>query len=131
MIKATPGAGLPLYAGWRTMPLNDDTAGRALQVMFVLRELRAEVHFSALTVSGVTPVQAHMLSHGPDYTRMFGWSEPFTDGADRKQDYADVEEATNRRMAEILTAVLDGDEIAELARLSAGVLTRLRAVAPG
>lgn len=131
VIKATPGAGLPLYAGWRTMPLNDDTAGRALQVMFVLRELRAEVHFSALTVSGVTPVQAHMLSHGPDYTRMFGWSEPFTDGADRKQDYADVEEATNRRMAEILTAVLDGDEIAELARLSAGVLTRLRAVAPG
>ncbi len=131
VIEATPGAGLPLYAGWREMALTDDEPGRALQVMFVLRELRAEVHFSALTVSGVTPVEAHMLGHGPDYTRMFGWPEPFADGADRRHRYDEVEETTNRRMAEILSAVLSDDEIAELARLSAGVLARLRDVAPG
>ncbi|WP_257535065.1 helix-turn-helix domain-containing protein [Mycobacterium ulcerans] len=49
IIAATPDAGLPLYAGWRTMALVDDAAARALQVMFVLRELRAGVHFNALT----------------------------------------------------------------------------------
>ena len=39
IIAETPIAGLPMYARWRNMPLADDDAARALQVMFVLREL--------------------------------------------------------------------------------------------
>ena len=131
VIAVTPGGGLPLYAGWRVMPLADDAPGRALQVTFVLRELRAGVHFGALTVSGVTPVEAHMLHGGKEYTQMFGWPEPFADGADKKDRYADVEAATNRRMTEILGAALDHDEVAELARLSAGALAALKANVPG
>ena len=131
VIAGTPGGGLPLYAGWRTMPLADDAPGRALQVTFVLRELRAGVHFGALTVSGITPVEAHMLHGGKEYTQMFGWPEPFADGADKKDRYADVEAATNRRMAEILGAALDHDEVAELARLSEGALAALKANVPG
>jgi len=42
-----------------------------------------------------------------------------------------VEEATNRRMAGIFGAALDGDEAAELARLSAGALQTLKANVPG
>lgn len=125
IIAATPGLGLPLYAGWRTMPLADDAPARALQVMFILRELRAAVHFNALTLSGVSPVEAHMLNKGREYTTMFGWPEPFADGADKKDRYAEVEEATNRRMAEIFAAALDGEEAAELARLSAAALATL------
>ena len=130
IIGATPGAGLPLYAGWRTMPLADDAPARAMQVMFVLRELRAAVHFNDLTNSGITPVEAHMLNKGQKYARMFGWPEPFADGADKKDRYDQVEEATNLRMAAIFAAALDRDEAEELARLSASALESLKDAVP-
>ncbi|WP_067970889.1 SCO6745 family protein [Mycolicibacter icosiumassiliensis] len=130
VIAATPDAGLPLYAGWRTMPLADDAPARALQVMFILRELRGGVHFNALTISGITPVEAHMLNHGHDYTTMFGWPEPFADGADKKERYAEVEQTTNQRMAEIFAAALDRDEANELVGLSAAVWAWLKAGVP-
>jgi len=56
--------------------------------MFILRELRGGVHSNALTNSGVTPVEAHMLNKGHQYTTMFGWPEPFADGTDKKDRYA-------------------------------------------
>lgn len=130
IIAETPIVGLPMYAGWRDMPLSSDAAARALQVMFVLRELRGDVHFNVLANSGIAPVEAHMLHGGEDYTRMFGWPEPFADGADKKDRYAEVEELTNRRMAEIFDAALDRDEIEELARLATGALERLKATVP-
>lgn len=129
IIAAAPDTGLPLYAGWRTMPLADDAPARALQVMHVLRELRGSVHFNALTISGITPVEAHMLNKGHQYAAMFGWPEPFADGADKKDRYAEVEQATNRRMAEIFAAALTPDEADELARLSASALASLKASA--
>jgi hypothetical protein len=127
IIAAAPDAGLPLYAGWRTMPLADDAPARALQVMQILRELRGGVHFNALTISGITPVEAHMLNKGRQYAAMFGWPEPLADDADKKERYAEVEEATNRRMAEIFADALTPDEADELARLSAGALESLKA----
>lgn len=130
VIEAAPAGGLPMFAGWRAMPLASDAAGRALQVMFVLRELRGDVHFSALSLSDITPVEAHMLHGGEDYTRMFGWPEPFADGASKKHRYDEVEEATNRRMAELFEAALSRDEAEELARLSAGALETLKAAVP-
>ncbi|HEX5143189.1 MAG TPA: evbL [Mycobacterium sp.] len=131
IIAATPYANLPLYAGWRAMPLADDAPARALQVMFILRELRAGVHFNALINSGVAPVEAHMLNKGHDYATMFGWSEPFADGADKADVYAAVEQSTNRRMAELFAAALTDSEADELARLSAGALTSLGAALKG
>lgn len=131
VIAATPIAGLPLFAGWRDMPLAQDSAGRALQVMFVLRELRAGVHFNALTNSGITPVEAHMLYQGPQYTSMFGWSEPFADGADKKDRYAEIERVTNARMTELFAAALTPAEAQELAELSTAALASLEANVPG
>ncbi|MEB3034408.1 SCO6745 family protein [[Mycobacterium] nativiensis] len=131
VIAATPSAGLPLFAGWRAMPLADDAAARALQVMFVLRELRAAVHFNALCISGVTPIEAHMLNKGPQYAAMFGWPEPYADGADKRDEYAQIEQVTNRRMADLFAAALDPAEAAELARLSTAALESLKAAVPG
>lgn len=131
IIAATPGADLPLYAGWRTMLLADDAPARALQVMFILRELRAAVHFSVLTNSGITPVEAHMLNKGPEYTKMFAWPEPFDDGSDKKDRYDEVEDATNERMAEIFAAALNPAEAAELARLSGDALASMKASLAG
>ena len=131
VIAATSGSGLPLYAGWRTMPLAGDAPARAMQVMFVLRELRAAVHFNELTNSGITPVEAHMLNKGEQYARMFGWPEPFADGADKKVRYDEVEAATNGRMAELFSAALTADEAGDLAGLSAAALAALRVANPG
>ncbi|BBZ65191.1 hypothetical protein MINS_06200 [Mycolicibacterium insubricum] len=127
IIAATSGAGLPLFAGWATMPLAEDTPARAMQVIFVLRELRGSVHFNALTISGVTPVEAHVLNKGAQYAKTFGWSEPFPDGADKKQLLADVEQTTNRRISEILSAALTAAEAAEFARAAAEVNAALSA----
>ncbi|WP_066901877.1 SCO6745 family protein [Mycolicibacterium houstonense] len=127
LIAATPVAGLPLFAGWRAMPLADDAAARAFQVMFVLRELRAGVHFNALTISGIAPVEAHMLNKGPQYTAMFGWPEPYADGADKKDRYDEIELATNRRMAELFAAALEEGQVEDLAQLSAQALATLKA----
>ncbi len=130
VIAATPTVGLPMFAGWSEMPLAGDAPARALQVMHVMRELRGDVHFNVLSNSGITPVEAHMLHGGEDYTRMFGWSEPFADGSAKKDRYAEVEEATNTRMAEIFAAALTADEAQELARLSAAALESLKAAVP-
>ncbi len=130
LIAVAPTAASPLFAGWRAMPLADDAPARALQVMFVLRELRAGLHFNALSLSGVTPVEAHMLNKGPRYAAMFGWPEPFADGADKKDRYAEIEQATNRRMAELVGAALDPAEAEELAQLTASALATLTANVP-
>lgn len=130
VIAASPTGGLPMFTGWRAMPLAGDAPARALQVMFVLRELRGDVHFNALSLSDITAVEAHMLHGGEEYTRMFGWPAPFADGAGKKQRYEEVEEATNRRMAELLEAALSREEAEELAELSAGALESLKAAVP-
>lgn len=123
VIAAAPEPGLPLYAGWRAMPLAEDPPARAFQVMFVLRELRAAVHFNALTISGITPVEAHLLNKGPEYAAFMGWQPPYADVEAAKRDrYAEVEDLTNRRMAEILGAALTPGEAEELARLSTAAL---------
>ena len=121
---------MPLYAGWRAMPLVPDAPGRALQVMFVLRELRAAVHFNALSLSGIAPVEAHMLNKGPEYTSMFGWPQPYADGADKKERLAEVERLTNQRMTDIVADALTPQEADELARLSTAALATLVANVP-
>lgn len=131
VIATTSSAGLPLFAGWRAMPLAEDAPARALQVMFVLRELRGGVHFNALTISGITPVEAHMLNKGSEYTTMFGWPEPFADGADKKDRFAEIEQATNQRMTDLFAAALEPAEAQELARLSTDALASLEANLPG
>lgn len=131
VIAGAPEAGLPLYAGWRAMPLAQDAPARALQVMFVLRELRGAVHFNALTLSDITPVEAHMLNKGPEYTSMFGWPQPFADGADKRERFAEVEQMTNGRMTQLFDEALSPQEAAELAGLSAAALDTMLANLPG
>jgi len=127
VIAAAPEPGLPLYAGWRAMPLAADAPARALQVMFVLRELRASVHFCALALSGLTPVEAHLLNKDPEYAAFMGWQPPYPDDTEAKRDrYVEVEDQTNRRMAEIIGNALSAEEADELAALSSAALAALK-----
>lgn len=127
VIAVAPTQGLALYSGWSRMPLADDAPARALQVMFVLRELRGDIHLNALTISGIEPIEAHMLNKGHQYATMFGWPEPFADGAAKKGRYDEVEALTNRRIAELFDAALTPAEAEELARLAAAALAAIKA----
>ncbi|WP_028935604.1 SCO6745 family protein [Pseudonocardia spinosispora] len=129
VVDAAPISGLPLFAGWAPMPVAEDAEARALQVLFKLRELRGSIHMNALALSGLSPIEAHMLNKGTEYCSMFGWSEPFADGEDKRDAKQAAEDATNRRMADIVGAALTADEAAELATLSAGALAVAKASA--
>lgn len=122
VIAAAPTQGLPLFAGWKRMPLPEDAPGRAMHVLVVLRELRGSVHMAALAMSGLSPVEAHMLNKGEQYCEMFGWPKPYPDAEAKRADKVAAEDATDRRMTQIVGAALSGEEAAELARLSAAAL---------
>lgn len=130
VIAVSPPQGLALYSGWSRMPLVSDTTGRALQLMFVLRELRGDIHLNALTISGIEPIEAHMLNKGHEYATMFGWPEPFADGAGKKGRYDEVEALTNRRIAELFDAALTPAEAKELAHIATAALASMKASLP-
>ena len=122
LIDATPGNGLPLYAGWKAMPLPDDTPARAMQILFVLRELQGAVHLAALTAAGLDPVAAHLLNKGPEYCSMFGWQEPWPAIDHLKATREQVVETTNDRLAAIWANALTPEEATELADLAVSAL---------
>lgn len=130
VVAVAPTQGLALYSGWRRMPLVSDTAGRALQLMFVMRELRGDIHLNALTISGIEPIEAHMLNKGHEYATMFGWPEPFLDGAGKRGRYDEVEALTNRRIAELFDAALTPAEAKELAQIATAALASMQASLP-
>ncbi len=120
VIASAPTLGLPLFAGWRSLPRVTTPAGHAFQVALILRELRGAIHVAALASAGVTPVQAHKLAGKPDeYIDMFGWPTPYPDVEDIKGLRDDVEDTTNARCAQILAGTLNADEADELARIAA------------
>ncbi|MGV9679986.1 SCO6745 family protein [Nocardia sp. NPDC003482] len=120
--RAAEVAGLPLFAGWRALPLAADAPGRVLQLTHVLREHRGGSHLLAVRASGISPVQAVLvggspLSDGPTQARLYGWPEPFEEiGPEIRARWEAAEELTDRLVAPAF-AVLDerdGKELVEL-----------------
>jgi hypothetical protein len=122
VINAAPAAGMPLFCGWRVMPRAADDPARAMQVLFILRELRGSVHLPALISSGIKPMEAHILNKGPEFAAFCGFPEPFPDCNHLKGRKDEVEEITNQRMAEIVDMALSPAEAEELAELAARAL---------
>jgi hypothetical protein len=128
VIDSAPTDGLPLFAGWKAVPRASDPAARAMQVLFVLREMRGAIHFVALKASGLSPVEAHLINKGEQYAQMFGWDAPWPDVTQLKTKRDEVEEITNQREAEVWAAALTPEEAQELAGLVAALK---QAVVPG
>lgn len=81
LVGAADPAGMPLFAGWRGLPLPDDLPGRAAQLLNVLREHRGAAHAIAVLSQRLTPIEAIVAgSHGADSARFFGWPEPYPRG---------------------------------------------------
>ncbi|WP_227982386.1 SCO6745 family protein [Nocardia spumae] len=73
-------AGVPLFAGWHALPQAPDAAGRVLQLIHSLRELRGGVHLIAVRASGLSPFEAVLIggsprADGPTQARLFGWGD--------------------------------------------------------
>ena len=75
IIDAADASALALFAGWRAEPLAGDPAGRAYQVLHVLREHRGSAHIVAILAAGLTPFQAHYGKLGEAGLKSFGWKE--------------------------------------------------------
>lgn len=85
--------GLTLYSAVKAEPLATDTAGRAMQLVTVLREFRGSAHLLALRAVGLDSKTAHFVKRPADI-KMFGWSE---------SDAPLIDDAVNQKMSEAET----------------------------
>lgn len=110
-------AALPLYAGWRSVPLPDDDLGRAAQQLHVLREYRGGLHLVAVLACGLSPLQAVLAgTGGRSNAAFFGWEEPFEDVSGLAVARSQAEELTDRLVSPSWD-VLGHDEREELLEL--------------
>jgi Helix-turn-helix family len=125
-VDGLEGSAIPVFVGWRNAPRCETTAGRAAQLMQILREWRGGLHLVATTAVGLSPLEAILTNEGPGQAKFFGWSEPFPDFTAIKAKHDEAEEMTDRLCALALAEALDG---AEYPAFEAGVLA-LRAATP-
>lgn len=118
VIAAAPAAGLPLFAGWRRMPLADDAKGAACQQLNALRELRGGAHLVAVLAAGVTPFEAVLAKGGAANAQLFGYPEPYPDVSAAHDALEVAETTTDHLVAPALRALADDDrdEFVELVR---------------
>ena len=74
VFNAADPDGLALFAAFKSMPLAEDTPGRAMQLAASLREFRGSAHLIAIRSVGLTSKQAHYVKR-PNDVKGFGWGE--------------------------------------------------------
>jgi hypothetical protein len=126
LVDGLEGSAIPLFVGWRDAARSASAAGRAAQLMQMLREWRGGTHLVATTAVGLSPLEAILTNEGPGQAKFFGWSEPFPDFAPIMSKHDEAEEITDRLCASALADALDA---AKYADFEAGVAT-LRSATP-
>jgi hypothetical protein len=110
-VDGLEGSGIPLFAGWRDAQRSDTAAGRAAQLMQILREWRGGLHLVATTAVGLSPLEAILTNEGPGQAKFFGWSEPFPDCAAIKAKHDEAEKMTDELCATGLLNALGADQL--------------------
>ncbi len=126
LVDGLEGSAIPLFVGWRDVSRSPSQAGRAAQLMQILREWRGGLHLVATTAVGLSPLEAILTNEGPGQAKFFGWLEPFPDFAPIKAKHDEAEEITDRLCASALANAL---ERAKYPDFEAGITT-LRAATP-
>ena len=122
VVGAAETSGRPLFAGWVREPRVDDPAGRAAQLVHVMREWRGANHLVATTASGLGPLEAILGLDGEGQAKFFGWSEPFPEVTDDlRARRREAEDLTDRLCAPAFEA-LTGPERAEFCELVPALL---------
>jgi hypothetical protein len=116
VIDAASTAGAPLFAAWAVLPEPTEAKALVLHRMHVLREWRGAIHGAAVVTSGLDPLDAVMV-RSPGMAGLFGWPEPHPDPEPHRNEWDDVEAATNRTVARAFGA-LDPSERAEFVELA-------------
>lgn len=102
--------GLALFAAIRTEAPASDAAGRAMQLIAILREFRGSAHLVALRAVGLKSSVAHYVKR-PDMWKQFGYTEEeaptVNDDVLKKMEEA---EALTDKIVEPAFAVLDETE---------------------
>jgi hypothetical protein len=112
LVHGLEGSAIPLFVGWRNAKRSESAAGRAAQLMQMLREWRGGLHLVATTAAGLTPLEAILTNEGAGQAKFFGWAEPFPDVATIKARHDEAEELTDRLCASTLALALDPQRFA-------------------
>ncbi|RBO89456.1 SCO6745 family protein [Nocardia puris] len=108
---AAEPAGVPLFAGWRALPLPEDGPARLSQLTHVLRELRGGLHLIGVLAAGLTPLQAVLISGspiktGPQQAGFYGYPEPYEEvTADHRARWEQAEAITDALIAPAFAAL--------------------------
>ncbi len=113
--------GLPLYAGWRAVPLpDDDDEGKLAQLLHVAREYRGGMHLLSVVASGLTPLQAVLAGPGgTGNAGFFGWEEPFEDVSGMVLARSEAEALTDRLVTPAFDVLGHDERLEFLALLQA------------
>lgn len=113
---ATNTDGLTLYAAVKSEPLATDTAGRAMQLVTILREFRGSAHLLALRAVGVDSKTAHFVKRPTDI-KLFGWSDDDAPHIDEgvRQKMSEAETLTDRLVAPAYGVLDESGRVALLA----------------
>jgi hypothetical protein len=96
---AADPVGLTLYSAVRAEPLARDAPARAMQIIYLLRELRGSAHLLAVRACGLDALTAHCVQQ-PQNLGPFGWPE--TAGVDITDDDRAKSAAAERLTDELL-----------------------------
>lgn len=122
VVNAAPSSLGPLFAGWRAVPEPETVYRRVALTTQVLREMRGAAHIAAVITAGMTPVDAILASTnspprtGPDYAAAKGFTGPFRDPAEIREQRLEVEASTSRIM-EGFYGVLSSEELDDFGEL--------------
>jgi hypothetical protein len=126
LVDGLEGSGIPVFVGWRDAERSESAAGRAAQLMQILREWRGGLHLVSTTAVGLGPLEAILTNEGPGQAKFLGWPEPFPDCGAIKSKHDEAESMTDRLCASGLAHALSADKYAAFER----AVQALRAATP-
>jgi hypothetical protein len=115
ILDTAPVAGVPLFAGARSLPLPDDPRALAIHRLDLMRELRGGLHGAAVLTVGLQVAEAISVI-APEMRSFMGWGAEPLDPAPLQERWRLAEARTDRMLGRHF-GVLDANERAELVEL--------------
>jgi len=118
VVDAASPLGAPMFAGWRDQVSADPGPGRTMQLCQTMRELGFSRFCTAVLAGEMSPLDAIMSGPtGAWNAEMFGWPEPYPDGAPNADARNEIEGFANRLHAADFEVLTD-DERTEFRQLA-------------
>jgi hypothetical protein len=111
VLDATSVAGVPLFAGWRSLPEPDDLRARAMHQLNAMRELRGGLHGAAILTVGLLPIEA-IAVRSPAMLSVFGWPKDRIETEPLHQRWSLAEARTDRMFGRHLAVLTDAERAA-------------------